>query len=284
MDFVCRPRQYREVSADISEILQNFRFLSGTDPKFPSRIQRAMTFEALLGASDGIGMNMGPDHKTGISTPMAGATGTGPATSTGAAAGTVMNTPAEGAQFKMEAARLRETARAYTERQVTQGEGQLLQAFLDEGITLQSYLRPIDDENNVVIIGDAQTKAIFDFAVQVLRDRTVAGRFGRPPASQQTWPLGGVLDENGSLLIQEIGKVLIQGVMPPPTVIAISQNKFNVMQRTAHYGALTITSVIQAKFPADPSEPLPSRQERFEPLIGAAYSWKTALDNLASVI
>ncbi|MGZ8215591.1 MAG: hypothetical protein ACXWTP_13950, partial [Methylosarcina sp.] len=167
-----------------------------------------MTFEALLGASDGIGMNMGPDHKTGISTPMAGATGTGPATSTGAAAGTVMNTPAEGAQFKMEAARLRETARAYTERQVTQGEGQLLQAFLDERITLQSYLRPIDDENNVVIIGDAQTKAIFDFAVQVLRDRTVAGRFGRPPASQQTWPLGGVLDENGSLLIQEIGESL----------------------------------------------------------------------------
>jgi hypothetical protein len=30
------------------------------------------------------------------------------------------------------------------------GEGHLLQAFLDEGVTIQSYLRPIDDENNVV--------------------------------------------------------------------------------------------------------------------------------------
>ncbi|WP_020565207.1 hypothetical protein [Methylosarcina fibrata] len=282
MDFVCRPRQYREVPANISKILQNFRFLSGTDPEFPSRMQRVMTFEALLGSSDGAGMTMGPDLKTG--TLPAGASGTGAGASSGAAAGSGMNVPAEGAQFKMEAARLRETARAYTERQVTQGEGQLLQAFLDEGITLQSYLRPIDDQNNVVIIGDAQTKAIFDFAVQVLRDKTVAGRFGRPPAFQRTWPLGGALDENGSLLIQEIGRVLVHGVMPSPPVMPVSQNKFNVMQRIAHYGALTITGVIEAKFPADPSEPLPSRQERFEPLIGAAYSWKTALDNLASVM
>ena len=183
-----------------------------------------------------------------------------------------------------ESARLRETARAYTERQVTQGEGQLLQAFLDEGITLQSYLRPIDDENNVVIIGNAQTKAIFDYAVQVLRDKTVAGRFGRPPAFQETWPLGGALDENGSLLIQEIGKVLIQGMMPPATLMPISQNKFDVMQRIANYGALTITGVLQASFPVDRGESLPSRQKRFEDLIGFAYSWYTALNNLATAM
>jgi len=195
-----------------------------------------------------------------------------------------MTPPVEGAQFKAESARLRETARAYTERQVTQGEGQLLQAFLDEGITLQSYLRPIDDGNNVVIIGNTQTKAIFDDAVRVLRDTHVAGRFGRPPATQKTWPLGGTLDENGSLLIQEIGKVLIQGMMPPAPLMPISQNKFAVMQRVASYGAITITGVLRANFPADPGDSLPSRKERFEPLIGAAYSWKTALDNLATAI
>jgi len=195
-----------------------------------------------------------------------------------------MNAPAEGVQFKMESARLRETARAYTERQAMQGEGQLLQAFLDEGITLQSYLRPIDDRNNVVIIGNTQTKAIFDEAVLVLRDKTVAGRFGRPPATQETWPLGGTLDDNGSLLIQEIGKVLIQGMMPPATLMPISQNKFNVMQRIASYGALTITGVLLGSFPANSDESLASRKERFEPLIGAAYSWKTALDNLATAM
>lgn len=260
MDFVNRPRQYREVPPNVSEILQNFRFLTGTDPKFPNRMQRSMAFEAILGSSDGA--------------PMAVAAGTG--------AG--MNTAAEGAQFKMQSARLRETARAYTERQVTQGEGQLLQAFLDEGVTLQSYLRPVDDENNVVIIGNAQTKAIFDDAVRVLRDKTVAGRFGRPPATQETWPLGGALDENGSLLIQEIGKVMIQGMMPPATLMPISQNKFDVMQRIASYGALTITGVLRANFPADPGESLASRKERFEPLIGAAYSWKTALDNLTAAM
>lgn len=268
MDFVYRPRQYREVPPNISEILQNFRFLTGTDPKFPNRMQRSMTFEAILGSSDGAGMVM--ETKNGAPMPVA--------------AGAGMNATAEGAQFKTESTRLRETARAYTERQVTQGEGQLLQAFLDEGITLQSYLRPIDDGNNVVIIGNAQTKAIFDNAVRVLRDAHVAGRFGRPPATQETWPLGGTLDENGSLLIQEIGKVLIQGMMPPAPLMPISQNKFNVMQRVASYGAITITGVLRANFPADTGESLPSRKERFEPLIGAAYSWKTALDNLITAI
>jgi hypothetical protein len=263
MDFVCRPGQYRDVSQDSSHALQNFRFLMGTEPKFPNRMQRSMTFEAILGSSDGIGM---VENKS--SAPMTAAAQTTP----------------EGTQFKKQSARLRETARAYTERQVTQGEGQLLQAFLDEGVTLQSYLRPIDDENNVVIIGNAQTKAIFDEAARVLRDKTVAGRFGRSPATPETWPLGGVLDGNGSLLIQEIGKVLIQGMMPPVNLMPISQNKFDVMQRIASYGSLTITGVFGGSFPADPGESPASRKERFEPLIGAAYSWKTALDNLTTAM
>jgi hypothetical protein len=264
MDFVCRPGQYRDVSKDSSHALQNFRFLVGTEPKFPNRMQRSMTFEAMLGSSDSMGMVI----ETKSSAPMAAAA----------------QTTTEGKQFKMQSARLRETARAYTERQVTQGEGQLLQAFLDEGVTLQSYLRPIDDENNVVIIGNAQTKAIFDEAARVLRDKTVAGRFGRPPAIPETWPLGGVLDGNGSLLIQEIGKVLIQGMMPPATLMSISQNKFDVMQRIASYGALTITGVLGGSFLANPGESPASRKERFEPLIGAAYSWKTALDNLTTAM
>lgn len=260
LDFVNRPRQYRNVSPEISKILQNFRFFTGTDPNFPSYMQRSITFEAILGSSDGVST-----ETKNTSTATSGTT----------------NTLAEGVQFKMASARLREAARAFTERQVTQGEGQLLQAFLDEGITLQSYLRPIDDKNNVVIIGNAQTKTIFDAAVLVLRDQTVAGRFGRPPATQNNWPLGGALDDNGSLLIQEIGKVLIQGMAPPTALMPISQNKFNVMQRVANYGDVTITGVLLANFPANPSESLPSRKERFESLIGAAYSWKTALDNLA---
>jgi hypothetical protein len=264
MDFVCRPRQYREVPLEISKLLQNFRFLTGTEPKFPNRIHRSMTFEALLGLSDGMGM-VGENKSS-------------------AATASAAQTAAEGTQFKIQSARLRETARAYTERQVTQGEGQLLQAFLDEGVTLQSYLRPIDDGNNVVNIGNAQTKAIFEEAVRVLRDKTVAGRFGRPPAIPETWPLGGFLDGNGSLLIQEIGKVLIQGIMPPAALMLVSQNKFDVMQRIANYGAITITGVLEGSFPANPSEPPASQKERFEPLIGAAYSWKTALDNLAKAM
>ncbi len=257
VDFVCRPGQYRNVSTESSQALQNFRFLTGTNPKFPNRMQRSMTFEAILSLSDGMGVVI--DTKSSV-----------PASWTNA----------EGVQFKMASARFRETARAYTERQVTQGEGQLLQAFLDEGVTLQSYLRPIDDENSVVIIGNSQTQAIFDESVLVLRDKTVASRFGRPPAMPETWPLGGVLDGNGSLLIQEIGKVLMQGMMPPTSLMPISQHNFDVMQRIASYGSRTITGVLEACFPVDPGESLASRKERFEPLIGVAYSWKTALDSM----
>lgn len=258
VDFIKRPRQYRNVSPEISEILQNFRFLNGKDPYFPNYMQRLMTIEAILGSSDGMGMETKNSSTAG---------------------GSAMNL-AEGVQFKMASARLREMARAFTERQVTQGEGQLLQAFLDEGVTLQSYLRPIDDENNVVIIGNAQTKAAFDAAAQVLREQTIAGRFGCPPAILNTWPLDGTLDDNGSLLIQEIAKVLIPEMTAPATLVPISQNKFNVMQRAANYGAITITGVLRANFSADRDEPLTSQKERFEPVISAAYGWKTALDNL----
>jgi hypothetical protein len=68
-----------------------------------------MTFEAIVGASDGMGVAPSMVVSEKGSVPMAAGANT------------------EGAQFKMASARLRETARAYTERQVTQGEGQLLQ-------------------------------------------------------------------------------------------------------------------------------------------------------------
>lgn len=63
MDFVNRPRQYREVPPNISEILQNFRFLTGTDPKFINRMQRSMTFEAILGSSDDMSMGMAIENE-----------------------------------------------------------------------------------------------------------------------------------------------------------------------------------------------------------------------------
>jgi hypothetical protein len=263
IDFVNRPRQYREVPPNTSALLQKFRLLTGADLRLPSQSHRSMTFEAILGTSDGTRSDM---------------KGSGPA------AVAVGSAPAEGAQFKMSSARLRDAARAYTERQATQGEGQLLQAFVDEASTLQSYLRPIDDGNSVVIGGNTQTKAIFDDAVLVLRDKTVAGRFGRPPATQKTWPLNGALDENGSLLIQEISKVLIPGTTAPSPLTAISQTRFAVMQRVANYGALTIAGVLRGHFSTDAKESVGVRRDRFEPLISAAYSWKTALDNLATAV
>ncbi len=257
VDFVNRPRQYREVPQGVSTILQNFRFHTGTDPLFSNYMQRLMTFGAMLGPSDGIHMKMAE-----------------PATS-GTTGAEMMNE--DTAQFQMDSARLRETARAFVERQVTQGEGQLLQAFLDEAITLQSYLQTLNDDNNVVIISNTQTKAIFDDAANVLRSLEVGLVFGRPPAPQGAWPLEGIFDANGARLVEEIAKAF------PTKLQMISQSKFIVIQRIASFGARTVTSVLAGDLSSDPTEPIASRLERFERSIQDAYSWKTALDHLGTV-
>jgi hypothetical protein len=272
VDFVCHPGYYRNASPESSQTLQNFRFLTGNSPKFPNRMQRKMTFEALIGVSDGMGIT--PESKSNTTMVV------------GIAPENKGNMPmvAEGNQFKIASIKLRERARAYSEKQAIQGEGQLLQAFITAGQELQSYLRPIDDGNSVVIIGDSQTKAIFDDAVIVLRDKTVASRFGPPPATPDRWPLGGILDGNGSLLIQEVGQKLTSGMMTPVNLIPVSQNNFDVMQSIANYGSRTITGVLGANFSNIHTESIESRKELFETLITDAYAWKTALDDLTKVM
>lgn len=250
IDFVNRPRQYRQVPLDVCEILQNFWFLTGTDSKFPNRMQRSMVFWASLGPSDGVDIM-----------------------SSGSPSGS--SSTSEGAQYKLASARLRETARAYTERQVTQGEAQLLQAFLDEALTLQSYLNTLRNDNNALHIGNTQTKSIFDNAVKVLQNEDVARVFGRPAApTKTTWPLGVSLNDDGSRLIEEIARAF------PSMLKPITQNQFGVMQRVAGYGAQTVSLVINGEVSSKPSESLEERKKRVEPLIGVAYSWKTALDSL----
>jgi hypothetical protein len=255
-DFVNRPRQYRAVPPKISEILQNFWFFTSTNPEYPNRVQRLMTFSAALGPSDGMDICM---------------------TSLGTSFG--MNSSSDGSQFKSQSASLRERARAYTERQVTQGEDALLQAFLLQADDVQGYLVTLGEHNNVVIVGDFQTRAIFDRAVQVLRAPSVAGVFGCQPPDRPGWPRQGTLDANGALLIEMVARAL------PAILKPITQNKFQAMQHIAANGADTISGVLSGSFrviAADVKDSVDSRKRRFEPLIGSAYSWKTALDALFS--
>ncbi len=171
-------------------------------------------------------------------------------------------------QFHMDGAALRERSRAFTERQVETGEDNLRRAFLDTAVTLRSYLETLV-ENRVVTIGDKQTKNIFDNATQVLLDITIAGVFGRPPSSVANWPLVGSFDDNGARLIEEATAAL--GTSSGP----ISQSKFIVFQRIAHFGAETIRGVLAANLS-------PTTSEDIDPLIQVTYRWKTALDELST--
>ena len=278
VDFVNRPRQYREVPPGSNTILQDFRFRTGTNPLFPNRKQRSMTFGAILGSSDGM-KNSEPTEESYTSETSGKKLDSNESGNFQRIPGIYQETK-EMSQFHLDSARLRETARAFVERQVTQGEGQLLQAFLDEAITLQSYLQTLNDDNNVVMIGNTQTGAIFSNAANGLRDGAVASVFGRPPAPQNTWPLRDSValqdsfDLNGARLIEEVTKAFPTKLQP------ISQSKFIVIQRIASFGARTITGVLLGDLSADPSELLESRLERFESLIQVTYSWKTALDHL----
>lgn len=136
-DFYSRPRQYRQVKDDIPEnrqvkdtipeILQNFWYLSGTDPDFPDMQKREMVFWPILGHSDGMKMGTPNNMKMGDK---------------------------QTSQFHMNATALREIADAFANRQVTTGVDALRRAFRDAVITFRSYLEP-HVENAVVRIGSA---------------------------------------------------------------------------------------------------------------------------------
>ncbi len=212
-DFVNRPRQYREVPGNISEILQNFWYLSGTNPGFPDIAKRQDIFTPLLGPSDG----MVGEHSS---------------------------------QFHMNSKALRERARAFTERQVTTGEDNLRRAFLDEAITFRSYLEPFE-QNAVVTIGNTQTRNVFDRAVEVLLNDKVTGVFGRPPASTTTpsnpnWPLDLSIDSNGGLVIKFITAAL------PTSMGSIAETQLQVAQRIGFFGKQTISGILEVNLAPNP--------------------------------
>lgn len=236
-DFVNRPRQYKEIDQVtlpspgnelIGRILGDFWYQTGTDPNFPDLAKRQMIFTPLLGPSDGK-----PGEKA--------------------------------SQFHSDTAALRERARAFTERQVETGEDNLRQAFIDEVVTLQSYLETLLS-NAVVINGDRQTRNIFNRASQVLLDGVVTGVFGRPPSTAANWPLAGSFDQNGARVIEEAAKALALEISP-------TQSQFIIMQRIGHFGAETLRGVVAANLP-------PSPIKEIDELIKTTYSWKTALDAL----
>ncbi|MET0069711.1 MAG: hypothetical protein ABW096_06695 [Candidatus Thiodiazotropha sp.] len=169
-------------------------------------------------------------------------------------------------QFRKCAASLHDRAWDYSNRQVTTGEDNLRRAFLDDLIPFRSYLESMQ-ENAVVDNGARQLGKIFKTSVAILSDDKVAGVFGRPAPTIAGWPLGNSFDETGARLMEEISLAL-DGDKPK-----LTQSRFLVLQRVSFYGAKTIVDALtQDLEPGDLKEA--------DPLIGTAYSWKTAIDAL----
>lgn len=172
------------------------------------------------------------------------------------------------AQFHTSAAALRARAWDFSNRQVTTGEDNLRVAFLDDLVPFRSYLETMRD-NVVVTNGSRQQNHVFDHAVSILENNAVAGVFGRPAPSVAGWPLGASFDETGARLIEEISMALEIESGP------VSQSRFIVLQRVAHYGALTISGALAADIE-------PSPLDSVDPLISVAYSWHTAISALGT--
>jgi hypothetical protein len=234
LDFVNRPRHYREIPDDIIEQMQNFRSSWGTNPDWPDLPQRAAIYTPLLGL---------------------------PASIAGREESMPIQQAAEG---------VRQAATKYSERVYDTGEPMLRQAFCDATVTLQAQLTTISSVS-VLKDGLARTNNVFKQAQALLSNDQVAGAFGLPAAPGPRWPFGGNFDGNGAYLIEEITEILNIS-----TTGTVSQQHFIVLQRIAHYGHQTIKEAREYKPDWKP--------EQVSALIMLAYSWTTALDNLAKLV
>ncbi len=176
--------------------------------------------------------------------------------------------PLFGDAFHTTSTELRCAAVALTECNAEVKPGPLEDRLRDAAGAFRAYLKGI--EGQVVSTADRQTSPLFRSAVEVLRSKEVAGLFGLPPAPSGNWPLEGVLGADaapadGAFLLEEIQRALVLRS-------TLTQHHFNLLQRVAHYGGLTIAGVL-----GDAREW--NSANWVHALVRDAYGWKTALQS-----
>jgi mersacidin/lichenicidin family type 2 lantibiotic len=148
----------------------------------------------------------------------------------------------------------------------------LLEGVRDAALTFRGYLRTI--EGPALSGADSETGPVFRSAIEVLRNESVAHVFGLPAAPGGNWPLDGTLKADndsvdGAYLIEEIQRALnISSIRPP-----ITEHRFMLMQKVAHYGAKTIVGVSEGANKWDSAN-------RLQALAVNAYAWEKALQGL----
>jgi len=180
-----------------------------------------------------------------------------------------------GDAFRTTSTDLHGAAVAFAERHVEMKPDPLADRVRDTAVAFRDYLKAMEEPASRA---DSETGSVFRSAVEVFQNKAVANAFGLPPAPSGTWPLGGAREADGAaadgaFLIEEIQRVLDSSSVRPP----ISQHLFSLLQRVAHYGGLTIASVLE-----DPAQW--KKDDWVLALVSNAYGWQKAMQSLLSYI
>jgi hypothetical protein len=173
-------------------------------------------------------------------------------------------------------ASLREAALVYIEHGNASNEDILLDAFQDSATSFRNQLKML--EGHSLDISSHQIGAIFDNALKLFRTAELVRVFDLPRAPDGSWPLGGAFSEEGTYLVTEAISTLegvnvaraAAGGMNRPLYISMSQGKFEILQRVAHYGGLAMSELL-----AGAQDGNNSRR-----LIGNVYKWTKALQRV----
>lgn len=176
--------------------------------------------------------------------------------------------PVFGAAFHGAGAQLRRAAAAFAE---CCGEGKpepLEDRVREAAAAFRGYLRSV--EGRSLSAADRDTSAAFRSAIEVFRNKDVAGAFGLPPAPGDTWPVEPVSEADTAsadavYLIEEIQRSLVLSA-------AVTAQQFLLLQRVAHYGGLTIAGVL-----GDPASW--KNADWIRTLVRDAHGWESALQS-----
>jgi hypothetical protein len=174
-----------------------------------------------------------------------------------------------GDEFRTVSADLRSAACVFVERSTEANQDLLKERVWEAAVTLRGYLKSI--EGPAVASMDRETGAEFRSAVEIFRDKEVAGSFGLPPAPGGSWPFDGAREADGvsldgGLLIEEMQRTLGLFTIRP----ALTQHLLTLLQRVAYYGGATIAGVLGDAAGWN-------KQDWANNLIGDAYGWEKAM-------
>jgi len=224
MDFSDRPHLYKRVGADTAKKLTDLQADYGFQVNFPDMTIRQRLMKPIFGQSDG--------HGSGN----------------------------DGSEFQYWRLPALTAAASFSENAQPTGFPMLRKRVKDACDNFRDHM---DQQGASLSETEKRTKAIFDVAQSILKDRDVAGRFGITGDIDAKWPLAST-DQQGAILIENITREL-SGL---PYGI-ISRDMFVHIQHVADDGFGSIKIILD--------ENIDDPNFDFTSLITELYAWGSDL-------